>query len=94
MMKNSLALGTEALPLGETVHTLGLAIFTEAAIYSGTLMAAIGLIEYVVATQSTTVQLILTGGDAALIAGQLSAASIVDPNLVLRGLLCVLEGHV
>jgi type III pantothenate kinase len=94
MMKNSLALGTEALPLGETVHTLGLAIFTEAAIYSGTLMAAIGLIEYVVATQPTTVQLILTGGDAALIAGQLTAASIVDPNLVLRGLLCVLEGHV
>jgi type III pantothenate kinase len=39
-------------------------------------------------------RLILTGGDAELIAGQLDAVSTVDPDLVLRGLLCVLEGHV
>ena len=72
---------------------VGLADFTEGAIYSGILMAAIGLIEHVLAKQPEYRQLILTGGDAELIAGQLAVASIVDPDLVLRGLLCVLEGH-
>ncbi len=93
LMKNSLAQGTETLPFDETGHTLGLANFTEAAIYSGTLTAAIGLIEHVLAKQSGTMPLILTGGDAQLIAGQLNIASTVDPDLVLRGLLCVLEGY-
>lgn len=94
LMKESLGLGTEALPFSETKHVFGLADYTEAAIYSGTLMAAIGLIEHVLAKQPADMRLILTGGDAELIAGQLDAASIIDPDLVLRGLLCVLEGHV
>lgn len=72
---------------------VGLADFTEAAIYNGTLMAAIGLIEHVLAKQPENIRLILTGGDAELIAEHLAVASIVDPDLVLRGLLCVLEGH-
>jgi len=106
LMKKSLGLGTEALPFSEPNQVFGrasslpmtpvspsLADFTEAAICNGTLMAAIGLIEHVLAKQPEYSQLILTGGDAELVAGQLDVASIVDPDLVLRGLLCVLEGH-
>ncbi|MGZ4955220.1 MAG: type III pantothenate kinase [Methylobacter sp.] len=94
LMKESLGQGTEALPFNTSNHVFGLANFTEAAIYSGTLMAAIGLIEHVLSKQAENTQLILTGGDAELIAGQLDIRSIVDPDLVLRGLLCVLEGYV
>lgn len=93
LMKKSLGQGTEALSVSEASYAFGLANFTEAAIYSGTLTAAIGLIEHVLTKQPENTQLILTGGDAELIAGQLDAVSIVDPDLVLRGLLCVLEGH-
>jgi len=93
LMKKSLGQGTEALPFSGTEYAVGLADFTEAAIYSGTLMAAIGLIEHVLAKQPANLRLILTGGDAELIAGQLGIPCTVDPELVLRGLLCVLEGH-
>ena len=91
LMKKSLGLGTEALPYSEASYTPGPANFTEAAIYSGTLAAAVGLVEHVLAKQPENTQLVLTGGDAELIAGQLDAAFIVDPDLVLRGLLCILE---
>lgn len=94
LMRKSLGQGTEALLFSETSHAVGLANYTEAAIYSGTLLSAIGLIEHVLAKQPATMQLILTGGDAELIAGQLGIASIVEPDLVLRGLLCTLEGHI
>lgn len=94
LMKKALDQGTEALPFSETSHVFGLASCTEAAIYSGTLMAAIGLIEHVLAKQPQNMRLILTGGDAELIAGQLGIPSAIDPDLVLRGLLCVLEGHI
>lgn len=93
LMKKSLGQGTEALPFSETDYAVGLADFTEAAIHSGTLMAAIGLIEKVLAKQPANLRLVLTGGDAKLIAGQIGIASTVVPDLVLRGLLCVLEGH-
>lgn len=93
LMKESLGQGTEALPFSETKHAFALANYTEAAIYSGTLAAAIGLIEHVLATHPVTMRLILTGGDAELIAGHLDVASTVESDLVLRGLLCVLEGH-
>lgn len=93
LMKQSLGQGTEALSVSKASYVFGLANFTEAAIYSGTLTAAIGLIEHVLAKHPENTQLILTGGDAELVAGQLDVASIVDPDLVLRGLLCVLEGH-
>ncbi|MBL6987014.1 MAG: type III pantothenate kinase [Methylobacter sp.] len=90
LMRKSLVQGTEALSFSESNHAFGLADNTEAAIYSGTLAASIGLIEYVLAKQPGKAQLILTGGDACLIAGQLNAEAIVDPNLVLQGLLCAL----
>ncbi|MGZ5050875.1 MAG: type III pantothenate kinase [Methylobacter sp.] len=93
LMKESLGQRTEALPRAVAQHDIGLADHTEAAIYSGTLMAAVGLIKHVLAQQPHSVQLVLTGGDAESIAPQLGIVSTVIPDLVLRGLLCVLEGH-
>lgn len=92
LMRKSLAQGTEALQWNEMDYAFGLANFTEAAIYSGTLAAACGLIEHVLTKQPENVQLILTGGDADRIAEQLAYKSIIDADLVLRGLLIVLEG--
>jgi type III pantothenate kinase len=92
LMKKSLVSGTEALPFSEAIYEMGLASSTEAAIYSGTLMAAVGLIKQVLVMQTEKTTLILTGGDAKLIAIQLEVEAIIDPDLVLRGLLCVLEG--
>ncbi|HEY8035442.1 MAG TPA: type III pantothenate kinase [Methylobacter sp.] len=93
LMKKSLGQGTDALPFSETNHVCALANYTEAAIYSGTLMAALGLVEHVLAKQPKNIQLILTGGDAELIARELGIACIVEHDLVLQGLLCILEGH-
>jgi|WetSurSiteA1Bulk_404760.scaffolds.fasta_scaffold00921_5 type III pantothenate kinase len=89
LMRKALAGGTNALPLSETAYPLAAANFTEAAIYSGTLWAAVGLIEQVLAKQTTPMTVILTGGDAALIAPYLSIKPMVDPDLVLRGLAIV-----
>lgn len=93
LMKKSLGQGTAALVFSEASRTFppSPANCTEAAIYSGTLVAAIGLIEHVLSKQAVNAQLILTGGDAELIAGKLDVAAVVDPDLVLRGLSCVLE---
>ena len=93
LMKKSLAAGTEALQFHETNYDFGPANFTEAAIYSGTLAAAVGLIEHVLTKQSNAMQLILTGGDAEIIATQLAIKPIIDADLVLRGLAIVLEGQ-
>ena len=93
LMKKSLAAGTAALQFHETNYEFGPANFTEAAIYSGTLSAAVGLIEHVLTKQSNAMSVILTGGDAEIIATQLGIKPIVDPDLVLRGLAIVLEGQ-
>jgi type III pantothenate kinase len=91
LMRKSLAEGTEALQLSETDYMFGLANATEAAIYSGTLSAAVGLIEHVLAKQPDSVQLILTGGDAALISQHLKSKPVIDADLVLRGLAIAVE---
>ncbi len=97
LMKKSLGQGTATLPFSKVQALYDakatLANFTEAAIQNGTLIAALGLIEHVLANYPNRL-LILTGGDAELIASQLKIKSIVDMDLVLRGLLCVLEGQV
>jgi type III pantothenate kinase len=93
LMKKSLAAGTEALQFHETNYDFGPANHTEAAIYSGTLAAAVGLIEHVLTKQSNAMSVILTGGDAEIIAKQLGVKPVVDPDLVLRGLAIVLEGQ-
>lgn len=86
LMKKSLADGTDALSFTAENYPVGPANFTEAAIYSGTLCAAAGLIEHTVRRQQDNRTLILTGGDAALIAGHLACRAILDTELVLRGL--------
>lgn len=94
LMKKSLATGTEALQFDESGYSAGPANFTAAAIYSGTLAAAVGLIEQVLSKQAKPMSLILTGGDAELIAAQLpSRRPMVDVDLVLRGLAVVLAGQ-
>lgn len=92
LMKQALSQGTEALPFNGSAYPLQPADFTEAAIYSGTLSAAIGLIEQVLKQQPETVQLILTGGDAELIAEHLLVKTHVDVNLVLKGLAIAADG--
>jgi type III pantothenate kinase len=94
LMKKSLALGTETLEYHEANYDFGPANFTEAAIYSGTLSAAVGLIEHVLTKQSNPMQLILTGGDAGIIAAQLGIEPIIDSDLVLRGLAIAMESQV
>jgi type III pantothenate kinase len=86
LMKRSLAAGTGALLFDETNYVAGPADFTAAAIYSGTLAAAVGLIEHVLSRLANPMLVILTGGDAELIAAQLAAQPTVDVDLVLRGL--------
>lgn len=86
LMKEALAKGTENLNLSATNYPFGLATNTDAAIHNGTLSAACGLIELVLKNQPDTMQLLLTGGDAKIIAAHLPTPTIVDPDLVLRGL--------
>lgn len=86
LMKESLAKGTENLSLSKIVYPFGLATNTDAAIYNGTLSAACGLIELVLKNQPNTTQLLLTGGDAGIIAAHLTRPATIDPDLVLSGL--------
>ncbi len=85
MMQRALANDTANLPQTKATSVNGLADFTEAAIYSGTLLAACGLIEKVVSGKNTG-QIILTGGDAPLIAQNLRIDVQIEPKLVLKGL--------
>lgn len=91
LMKQSLRAGTEALGYDDSAFIVGPANHTAAAIYSGVLSAAAGLIEHVFSAQTEHCQLLLTGGDAPLIAGQLGCHCRIDPDLVLRGLSLLLE---
>jgi type III pantothenate kinase len=91
LMKQALSAGTEALSYEDSAFTVGPANHTGAAIYSGVLSAAAGLIEHVFPAQPASCQLLLTGGDAPLIAGQLRFSCRIDPDLVLRGLSLLLE---
>ena len=95
LMKKALGRGTEALRFSEPLVALispplSLSDNTQDAIYNGTLTAAVGLIEHVLNKQS--VHLILTGGDAELIANQLEVKCTLYQDLILQGLLYVLEG--
>ena len=92
LMKMVLANETARLSYESSVQLEGLANTTEAGIYNGTLYAAVGLIERVIKQQDSGIQLILTGGDAALIAEHLDAASaIIDLDLVFKGLAIIAQ---
>ena len=85
LMKKSLARATHDLEFFESQFPIGLADNTEAAIYSGTLFSIVGLIEHIM-IQNHGFQLILTGGDAEIVANQLSMDIIIRADLVLQGL--------
>ena len=91
LMKCALNQGTAALPNAVEHFATTPADSTEAAIFAGTLFSAVGLIENVMAKQTETKQLILTGGDAELIAGQLRLDFTIAEHLVLEGLAMVAE---
>jgi type III pantothenate kinase len=88
LMRQALAHGTDALPLIAGDYPLQPARDTEAAIHGGTLLAALGLIRQVLV--NSDYKLLLTGGDANLIAQQLNRAAVIDNALVLRGLALVM----
>jgi type III pantothenate kinase len=85
LMKKSLLKGTAQLPFSNQNQRIAPADNTEAAIHSGCMLSIAGLIEHVMAGQQTST-VILTGGDAGLIAEQLSIDVIVKNDFVLQGL--------
>lgn len=91
LMKQSLHRGTRDLCYSETRYPAGLATDTDAAIDSGTLYAAVGLIEWAIKRQPEDTQLILTGGDAQRVAEHLSIDARIEPDLVLQGLSILAE---
>ena len=86
LMKQALVRGTSALPLVNSQHDVQVANSTQAAIHSGTVLAVVGLIEKVLAGENKNFQLVLTGGDAELIAPLLNVRSVINKDLVLHGL--------
>ncbi len=86
LMKQSLYQGTEALAFKHQNYSLGLADFTDAAIYTGTVYAVAGLIEKAVSGLCQCEKLVITGGDAELIANTLALETIVEPDFILKGL--------
>lgn len=91
LMKKALAQNTAALDLNQQTQALGLADNTLNAIGSGTLLAAIGLIETAIKRYQPIEQVIITGGDADLIGQYLSMNLITDEALVFKGLLVIIN---
>ncbi len=91
LMRSALTTGTANLQPVFTEYPKGLATFTDAAISNGTLAAASGLVEQVLKNYSEDFGLLLTGGDADLVAAQIERKMIVQPDLVLIGLALVLQ---
>lgn len=90
LMAHALHKGTAGLPEAAGSFTIAPANYTEAAIHSGGVLAAVGLIREVLANYAQNMQLLLTGGDAELIASFFPASTLLDPDLVLRGLAIVM----
>jgi type III pantothenate kinase len=86
LMKKALAQNTAALDLNQQTTALSLANNTRNAIDSGTLLAAIGLIEAAIKRYQPVEQVIITGGDADFIGQNLSMSLIADDQLVFKGL--------
>ncbi len=91
LMKKSLYQGTQQLQFTEQKFPAGLSDSTEAGIYSGTLFSAVGMVEHVLHNQKEKFNLILTGGDAELLAEHISIEYAIEPDLVLQGLSVYLD---
>ena len=86
MMKKTLAHNISALNVETSQAELKFANNTGDALANGALYAAVGLIEAVIARLPNSTQIILTGGDARFLADVLRSGSVVDDNLVFKGL--------
>ena len=83
--------------LHDDQHPAGaeLGVFTSQAIVNGALMAAVGLVESSMSRWASQGRLILTGGDALVVAEALSVKATLDVLLVFKGLvlLCSEYSH-
>ena len=93
LMKQSLYQGAENLSFSKKGYKTGLSDFTEAAIYTGTLFAAAGLIEKSINNLCSCQTVVMTGGDAELLAKYLGFESIIEPDFVLKGLSLFCRGE-
>jgi type III pantothenate kinase len=93
LMRESLARGTHGLNLAGGGSAGSFAQDTVAAIIGGTLQATAGLLERSFHTAerrlSEKPRLLLTGGDAPIIAAELNIPHQLRPDLVLEGLLAI-----
>jgi len=95
LMQRSLFVGAENLSQVEQTFTVGLADFTEAAIYSGTLYSASGLIEKSIAELCKRCEtIVLTGGDAKILSQHLNFQVVIEPDFILKGLAIYSTGRV
>lgn len=93
LMKQSLYQGAENLSYTNNHYKAGLSSFTEAAIYTGTLYAAAGLIEKSINDLCPCKTVIMTGGDAEMLVKYLGFESIIEPDFVLKGLSLFCKGE-
>ncbi|MDD2759196.1 MAG: type III pantothenate kinase [Methylomonas sp.] len=93
MMKQSLAANTAQLTFDPQPFDFGLASETNVAIANGALAAAVGLVEHTMQRYASGCRLILTGGDAEMLAASLAMPSIQDKELVLKGLAMYCSGE-
>ncbi len=91
LMGSALLQGTYNLQHFEQSCTGSLTDNTEAAIANGALLAAAGLIERVLSDQDKSIKLVLTGGDASLIARHLNRPLTIEPELLFQGLMVFLD---
>lgn len=85
LMQDMLVNGTANIRPVTANFAFGIATSTNAAIVNGALASVCGLIEFVFKQYPQSL-LLLTGGDAEIVAAQLSISPIVIPDLVLLGL--------
>lgn len=93
LMKQALAGNTADLDFSNQPFAVQLETKTEAAIANGVFMAAIGMIEQVMQKLDSNYQLVITGGDAEILAQGLSRPTIVDHGLVMKGLSLFCQGE-
>ena len=86
LMQQVLATNTADLEFNQQAHQIALAQHTDAGIANGVLAAAVGSIETICQKLDGEFQLLMTGGDADVIASALSIPSTIDAELVLKGL--------
>jgi len=95
LMKQSLFQGTENLSYVKQAFSLGLSDATDSAIFSGTSLAAVGLIDKVITEFAKECQtIVLTGGDAVLLSKYLDYQVFIEQDFILKGLALYAKGSV